>query len=108
MRFSDYGTAVADANGRAVIPLGPQRGNENWYLQTIAVSNDGAALPDARGYLGVESLSTLLVSFPNNLQAAQEFPEIHIPPGSRLVAVWAGATPGSTSTLTVHGILRRP
>ena len=102
-RLSQSARATADASGKAVARLGPDRAFETWQIRTVTVQSTSSTLvPQARVYRNHEAVSALLGgSHTGTLDTAQTDTELRS--GESLVVVWTGADAGAECTVTVEG-----
>lgn len=95
-------TAVADANGRAVVRLGPSRAMEKWSITNTAVQSTSVDTATFKLYRGSESTSRFIegtyAGGQDNSNTAYTLQN-----GEPAVGVWTGATIGATCTMTISG-----
>lgn len=106
----EYVQATADANGRAVVSLGPKRFGDSWTVKTLATVTNSAAESQLRVYRGVEADSAVVASTYSGNQDTAGGNAIQVPSQDKLVFVWSGATAGANCTCRIEGELhsRRP
>jgi len=97
------GQATFDANGRAVIRLGPEKARERWVVRRVTVSTTSNATSTATTYKGVETPSRRLDGTVRGNQDTSEDDSYSIESGEGFLCVWSGGTPGAIATLFLLG-----
>lgn len=106
-QLRESANAIADVDGRAVAQLQPLRAFERWKIIKITVQSTSApSVPECRIYFGAESESNFIEgTYSGNNDSTDVTLELEN--GERLIAVWSGAEPDSSCTLTLKGTSHR-
>lgn len=101
-------SATADANGRAVIRLGPHTAFEQWQVKRITIQSTSTTLiPTCKIYRGAEARTRLIDgTFTGTFDHSDT--DLPLRTGEELVAVWETGDAGHVATLTVEGTKTRP
>lgn len=97
---------VVGGSGAAVIQLGPQGRGTRWYLTQANVATTTGALDTSTValYLGAQIQGNLLGG--TSYAGGQDTIGLNVrplTPGDLISAVWAGAHPGDTASITFYG-----
>lgn len=96
------GSAVADANGNAVVEMRPGIAGEWWRVRNTSVSGNSSNEPVVKIYKGFVSDACLIGgSLTGNLDSANG--DDYIQPNEAIICVWSQATPGASFTVTITG-----
>lgn len=100
-------TAVAGADGKARVFMGPLRSHETWDVRATTVASTSSALaPTCKLYRGGESPSNLFEgTFSGNLDTTDT--PYTLRSGERMLAVWEGCDVGAQCTVTMNGTATR-
>jgi hypothetical protein len=107
MDLNEFAQATANANGRAVDTVGPERYGDVWEVELINTNSTSTAETQLRVYRGVESVSAqVLTTYSGNSDTAGGGKPITVSAGDKLVFVWSGATSGAICTARLEGTLK--
>jgi hypothetical protein len=104
-RLVEAESAIAGADGRATVQLGPSRAFEDWTLESVAVFSNSVLQSQARVYRDSEAPSRFLggtYDGNNDSAVAKTF----LSTGQSVVVVWSGCTVGAQCTVTLNGLRR--
>lgn len=101
----EYVQATADANGRAVVSLGPKKYGDSWTVKTLATITDSTTESQLRVYRGVEANSAIVASTYSGNQDTASGNPIDVPSQDKLVFVWSNASVGANCTCRIEGDL---
>jgi len=98
------GQVTADANGVAMVAIGPKIAFETWEIRSISVSSTSVTLiPKASHYRGQQGPSRLINgTFSGNFDTDPDFNQ-RLENAEELVTVWENCDAGSICTVTVNG-----
>lgn len=101
--LTDSQRAVADANGKAIVRIGPSRAHERWHITSATVQSTSSTLvPTVRVYRGSETESRLIGgSFTGTLDTAGS--DVMLQSQEDIIFVWENADVGSDCSATVNG-----
>ena len=96
-------SAVINGVGRAEIALGPVVYGQNWQVNRVTISGDGADKPTFRMYKTVESNTTFLDGSRNGNGDSSET-NIQVFCMDRILCVWTNGTPGANVGVVIQGV----
>lgn len=100
---TDPRQAAANGAGVAQAVFGPVQPGYQWRVERIAISSDSALASAFTMYLETIDPTNIVESTPSgNNDIADETQPILVPEGSRLLAVWTGATPGALCSVRIQ------
>jgi len=104
----DSGRAVFGADGTARVVIGPTRAFETWHIVLMNISTTSVLATSCKIYRGQQETpsSQVDVSRYNGNNDTSDS-KIDLTPAERILAVWAGGTPGAAATITVSGTSER-
>lgn len=98
--------AIVNAQGGAVVSVGPV-GLNTWYLSYVAISSTtGAADPSTAGVIvgpiaaGLQPAGQAYAGGGDSIGLGNQ----QLKPGDYVTVVWSGAKPGDTVTATAYGV----
>lgn len=94
---------VVNSAGVGTVVCGPDSAQEEWVVNRIIVSCDGAAVSVAAVYRGKVDPSTEIASTISGNNDTDYQENLQLAYGTRMYTVWASATPGSNVSVTVQG-----
>lgn len=99
----ETGTATALADGTATVRLQPLRAFERWNITRMSVNSSSTLIPTLKVYRGSINPSSLIDgTYSGALNQSDTNIDLHN--GVAIIAVFSGATVGSTCTFTVQGM----
>lgn len=98
-------SAVAGADGRAVVSKGPGKYGESWEVTLLATTTNSTTESQLRVYRGVESATALVASTYSGNQDTAGGNTIQVPSQDKLVFVWSNASEGANCSCRIEGNL---
>lgn len=106
-RLDLSGDETFDANGRAVVSIGPPRFTTQWHITNLAVSVVYAgdpSYPTAKVYLESESPGKLLAT---TYDATQDSTDMNLTlfaqPGDKVITVFESGNEGDVAHVSIYG-----
>jgi hypothetical protein len=99
-------TGTADAAGVVLVESEQVEANKYWRIERYVISCDSATDTTFRLYKGrLIDKDLRAASYNGNLDVAEGSSPLRVPSGRAVIGQWTGATPGSTATLVLEGML---